>query len=264
MARRKKNDNESKGAHWMDTYGDMVTLLLTFFVLLYSFSTVNEQKWQELVAAFNRSYTTTPPIGEEMPPGMVGSGGGQSGFEENGEGEDDESTGEQPESKFVIPDMDPLYKGIKGYVIDSGLESVIHVSKQDLEIIIRFMDNVMFDSGSAKIKDDYLYILDYITNVLIQYDDEISMVRIEGHTDNRPIHTYQYPSNWELSVNRAVAVLKYMIEEKDYEPTRISAVGYGEYHPIADNDTESGRSKNRRVDFVITKTAVSVNQGEET
>lgn len=256
MARNKKDGGSSSGANWMDTYGDMVTLLLTFFVFLYSASSISEQKWQSLVEAFTGSYSTRPPIGEEVPGDVIRIDEGKQGAaEEEGEGE---KNYKGAEIDFVIPDIDPLYRGILASIRESGLESVIDVSKQGLEIVIRFMDNVMFDSGSAELKEDYLYILDNMTDVLTEYEDEITMVRIEGHTDNRPINTWRYPSNWELSVYRAVAVLRYMIEEKDFNTDKISAVGYGEYHPIADNDTEEGRSKNRRVDFVITKTAESI------
>ena len=228
----------------MDTYGDMVTLLLTFFVLLFSFSTINEQKWRALVRAFSGS-------------------GGQIGIidEGNGPGETNNiivptpppTESPDPSGTSHIVDISPLYEDIYEYIKESGLSAKVQVSKTDLEIIIRFNDSVMFDSGKADLKPEALNILDDMSKVFNKYVNEIEMLRIEGHTDNVPIRTSKFRSNWDLSMARAGEVLRHLIDEKDFDQKKISAVGYGEYHPIATNETEEGRSKNRRVEFVITR-----------
>jgi chemotaxis protein MotB len=114
---------------------------------------------------------------------------------------------------------------------------------------------VLFDSGKANLKDEAVEILSKITVAIRTYEQSIQMIRIEGHTDNVPINTAEFPSNWELSTARAVTVLKFLIQNQNLSPEMLSAVGYGEYHNIAGNDTAEGRAKNRRVDFVIARSA---------
>ena len=115
----------------------------------------------------------------------------------------------------------------------------------------------MFDSGKAVIRKDGEPIVQSIGEILKQNDRAI---RVEGHTDNVPMHSLLYPSNWELSTARAVNVVKYFIEKVGIAPTRLSAAGYSEYHPIADNDTAENRQKNRRVDVVILRKSFELNE----
>lgn len=262
--RKSRRKRSGSSDNWQTTYGDMVTLLLTFFVLLFSFSTINEAKWKELVFAF------------------TGSTAGGKIIPTNGNGNEDftppplptptpkTTPSETPiESKSPTPtqtpkptptvrfpdNIDEIYNGIIGFVKDFELETKVEVNKTDFEIIIRFTDNVMFESGKADLKPEFHGVLSAFANILDRFEEEIEMIRIEGHTDNRPINTWQFPSNWELSTARAVTVLRYLIEEKGFSPIKISAVGYGEYHPVDTNETAEGRARNRRVDFVITRSA---------
>lgn len=114
--------------------------------------------------------------------------------------------------------------------------------------MVRFADQVFFDLGKADLKPEAVEILNRLGPILKGIPNPI---RIEGHTDNLPINTAQFPSNWELSTYRATRVIRYFIEELGFSPDKLSAAGYGEYRPIADNDTPEGRSLNRRVDIVI-------------
>lgn len=239
--RRRKRESSGGGAYWMDTYGDMVTLLLTFFVLLYSFSTVNEEKWKDLVSSFQTQF------------GKVDESDSNIDDFENLNPSFTLPPGLEPSNTDSPQDVDHLYIGIRDYIKASGMEASIGVTKTEFEIVIRFLDSVMFDSGRADLKPESLKVLDSIADVLLKYNDEIKMVRIEGHTDNVPIHNSRYDSNWELSTTRAVQVLKHLVENESFHTDKISAVGYGEYHPITENNTDLGRSKNRRVDFVITR-----------
>lgn len=254
MERRKKKSSDGPAYNWMNTYGDLVTLLLTFFVLLFSFSTINEEKWRNLVLAFTG-----------------GTGGGVSiipgdGVPNSTKTPDPSAPATSTVKPSPTPDgtpaasgfpsnIDSIYKGIIGFIKNNGLDANVEVSKTDLEIIIRFKDNIMFDSGKANLKPEFYSVLDKFTDVLDEFEDEIEMIRIEGHTDNRPINTKEFPSNWELSTARAVEVLRYLIEIKHFSTDKISAVGYGEYHPIDTNETAEGRARNRRVVFVITRSA---------
>ena len=190
MSRQRNNESpKHAGAPaWMNTYGDMVTLLLTFFVLLFSFSTINAEKWQALVV----SLTGNPSImegGEEFPLDS-------SSFLE-----------EQLNSIEETDDFERLYRSLKEYIEENELDAYLDISKSETEILIRFLDNVLFELGKADIKEEGLGILEEVTKALYKYQEVINMIRIEGHTDNLPISTFLYPSNWELSGARAVNVL---------------------------------------------------------
>ena len=116
-------------------------------------------------------------------------------------------------------------------------------------VTITFKDGILFDSGKADLKPEAISILDKIGIQLAKYPN--NRIRFEGHTDNRPINTPQFPSNWELSAARAIAVAKYYINELNFTPSQFSTEGFGEYVPIADNSTAEGRAKNRRVEIKI-------------
>jgi chemotaxis protein MotB len=247
--RRSQEDSSPSAPFWMTTYGDMVTNLLVFFVLLFSFSSIDANKWKAIVIGFTGRA------------GVISTGEGV--FDNVGSGinpEDisDESEGETAEEDEVpvdgIDEFEQLYIRIKTYVDQGDLKGQLDLIKYDSEILIRFRDNVIFDSGKAEIRSDAEIVLGDIADVLAAYREEIDMIRIEGHTDNVPIHNARYPSNWELSTARAVEVLRFFIERGALEPRMLSAVGYSEYHPVRENDTEAGRAVNRRVDIVIVKT----------
>jgi chemotaxis protein MotB len=115
-------------------------------------------------------------------------------------------------------------------------------------LVVRFADQVFFDLGKADLKPEAIEILTRLGPLL---KDIPNPIRIEGHTDNLPISTARFPSNWELSTHRATSVIRYLVEELGFSPDKLSAAGYGEYRPIADNETPAGRALNRRVDIVI-------------
>jgi chemotaxis protein MotB len=240
--RRKPAESQEEGAPaWMNTYGDMVTLLLTFFVLLFSFSTVDASKWKAIVQSFTGKVEASAPqlslnpntdmdelilaLGTPAPTPM-------------GDTED--------EQRF-----DELYRKIKNHVQENGLDNALDVSKENGTIIIRVMDSALFDSGQDRIRQDALIMLDNIISIFDQYDDAIREIHVEGHTDNVPISSSRFKSNWDLSTSRAVSVIQYCIERSRLNPMKYAAAGYGEYHPVADNSTEEGKAKNRRVDFVL-------------
>ena len=140
------------------------------------------------------------------------------------------------------------------------------VEMTDRGLVVTFVSEVLFDSGKAKLRDDSLAKLDKVSGVLNTTVRDLN-VGIEGHTDNQPIKYSGWKSNWELSSARAMSVLHYMIESTDMDPARLAGTGYGEYHPVASNDSVEGRQKNRRVEIVIlpkvVKEAGSVEAGDE-
>lgn len=232
MARKKVVEEKKGAAEWMATYGDLVTLLLCFFVLLFSMSTIDNQKFKAIITSMQGSLGVLDSgIIVEMDPITTNFPG-------------DISEDENEEFKKIL-------EQISDFIKKNGLEKSITLKLDERGLLIRFLDTVLFDSGKADIKNEAKYIIEMISDVIKESDKSI---RVEGHTDNVPINTGRFPSNWELSTTRAVNVVKYIIELKDIEPWRISAAGYGEYHPIDTNDTSEGKQRNRRVDIVILKT----------
>lgn len=217
----------------MVTYGDMVTQVLLFFVLLFSLSTVDAKKFDLALISLQESL------------GILQ--GGQTVVERDfleagdiGQAAADE---EERELKLLQSRLDNL---IEDYDIEG-----IQVSMDERGITIRFIEGVLFDSGKARLKENAKSILDKIAPVLKSCYHHL---RVEGHTDNLPISTREFPSNWELSTTRAVNVIRYFIEKHRFSPYTLSAAGYGEYRPIAPNDTEKHRALNRRVDLIVLRT----------
>ena len=246
--RKRKEDVEEGSPEWMNTYGDMVTLLLTFFVLLFSFSTLDAQKWEQLVNAL--SGTSDAAMGiveseEDMLPEEI------ENIVLNLPAATPPAPTENMNAAEVAERFDELYQKIRDHIQKNDLGYILYVEKQDETILLRLRDSALFDSAKADIKKDAEIILVDVCDILQEYYEYIKMVRIEGYTDNRPISTVKYASNWELSIARAVEVLQYMAKNTNIDETKFSIAGFGEFHPIASNDTEEGRAQNRRVDFVI-------------
>lgn len=143
---------------------------------------------------------------------------------------------------------------IKEYVDTNDLGNKISVWLDERGLMIRFLDTTLFDLGQADLKPEARLILDNVAQILVSMPNRI---RVEGHTDDLPINTYRFPSNWELSTNRATTVVRYFIEHHGLSPEQFSAAGYGEWHPVAPNDTVEQRAQNRRVDIVILRSSVS-------
>jgi len=232
--KRRKDDSGDSGAvaPWMNTYADMVTLLLCFFVLLFSFATIDAHKFEAIVRSLQGSL------------GVL-----DSGLTVEIESLEQIFPGAQ---NFTRDDeLDVVKNRVELFIKENQLENNVTLILNERGLLIRMLDATLFDSGKAEIREESKYIIGGIADVIKKTEN---YVRIEGHTDNVPINTFRYPSNWELSTARAVNVLKYLIENHDVEPERLSAVGYGEYHPIDTNETPEGRQNNRRVDIMIIRT----------
>lgn len=238
----KKPDEVKKGAPaYMNTYGDMMTLLLCFFVLLFATSSLDEAKFK----AFIDSYSGTTGLlegGEVIlaEEGMLGNGIKQQ-----------PSNVTQKISKGQ--ELKEIEYNVQKFINDKQLEDVIEVEKKGDAIVITFEDALLFDTGKADLMPAAIPILSKLGNELQQYILNGYQLKCEGHTDNVPIKTIQFPSNWELSSARAIAVAKFFVNELEFPPALVSAEGYGEYNPIADNSSPEGRMKNRRVELRLTK-----------
>lgn len=235
MARKKVQRDEPSGDEWLATYSDCVTLLMTFFVLLYAMSSVDESKMRALSQAFR-----TVMAGES----------GDSILEYNlyngdvpligGETPTEDIDGEQIEES--------MYYRVNKFVAEHDLEAVVDIIESEQGIVIQLRENILFETAKSNLRADSKEILDSIAKLISTLDNSII---VEGHTDNRPISTSDFPSNWELSVDRAVNVVRYFVETAGIDPTRLSATGYGEYQPVAANDVEENMAKNRRVNILI-------------
>lgn len=226
-------ENEDPSTNnWMTTYGDMVTLLLTFFILLFSISEVDSQKFRAIVNSFQGF------------PGVLKSG--ESVFDSQ---YDDTISNKDIEDGFI-----ELKSSLENYLEVKNIYSQVLVELDQNGLILRFQDNVLFSSGKANIKTPSKLVLLDISDILVKEDFKKYNIRVEGHTDSVPtLTTSKYPTNWDLSVARASNVVKFLIEEADLTPSRLSAAGFSEYKPIAPNNTIDGKQKNRRVDIVILK-----------
>lgn len=238
MPRRKPAEESKKGApEWMTTYGDMVTLLLCFFVLLFAFSEIDVAKLDAFIQSFQGAVGVLES-GRTIEPSDILS-----------EAQLDELTLQELQE---LEDFRRLQERMEEFLDERDMQADVLVTLETRGLVLRFQDNVLFDSGRSDIKPGSLEILQFVGIVLQEPDFIDKFVRIEGHTDTDPIRPgARYETNWELSVARAANVVRYMIEELEIEPVRFSASGYGEYHPVAPNDDAENKAKNRRVDIVI-------------
>ena len=265
---RRKNSGggggEGGGANWMDTYGDLVTLLLTFFVLLFSFSTIDAEKWKALVGSFTGVSVIgiepiSPEIAVENPIPRIGPPVMQARDGENREPENPDTSTESGESGEIgeaasSEAMDNLYKiyeTLSGYIVLGGIDADIEMIEDEYIIRVIIPDLVFFETGSAEVRPEAYPVLDTVIEMFLKVDKLYSMLRVEGHTDSRPINTAQYPSNWHVSVYRAVNVVSYIREDGRLDKSRLVALGYGEEHPVNPNDTAENMARNRRVEFVV-------------
>ncbi len=236
MARKKKSGQGPAGATWLDTYCDTVTLLMTFFVLLYSMSSLDSEKIKQLSNAFNQvmaGKSASSILEYNLYDGEVPLVGGESKYEAQ---TTDQSTSQQ------------TYDEVNEYVQDNQLNDVLSIVQDERGIILQMKDSILFETGEANLKPESKAILDKVSDLIATMPNNII---IEGHTDNVPIKTSQFDSNWELSGTRAIKVLRYFTETKNLSPDRFSASGYGEQKPVTGNSTEEERALNRRVNILI-------------
>ncbi|MFA5523631.1 MAG: flagellar motor protein MotB [Tissierellales bacterium] len=239
MARKRKKIEVKKGSPaWMNTYGDMVTLLLCFFVLLFSFSSVDAQKFKAIMNSFKGSSGVL--IGGET---VVTS---DIGFDSKTKGFADGETFETD----VTRELQGLAMDLNDYLEEEGISELqVSIDYNESFVRLSFLDGILFDPGKATIKEEAIQILDIVGVKLLQFTN--NKIKIEGHTDTVPMNSPQFPNNWYLSAARAITVAEYYISEKGFDPKRLTAEGFGEYSPIDTNDTAEGRIKNRRIEIKI-------------
>lgn len=225
---------------WLLPYADLMTLLLALFIVLFASSSIDETKLERLSSVFNEifdggkgimdnSSSTPMPVPTPIP--------------DTGEDEENDSYVEDRKSLGEIQDR------VEEYIAIHELENQFDTKMTDEGLLVTIRDSVLFNPGRADIKEEYLPIANELATLLV-FDPPRHIV-VTGHTDNVPMNSPRFESNWDLSVMRAVNFLKLMTENKEVDPRLLSAKGYGEFQPIASNDTVEGRNQNRRVEILI-------------
>lgn len=237
MARKKKHPEHVNHERWLVSWADFMTLLFAFFVVMFAVSQVDSKK----VGRFTESFSKA--VGVDMFPeagkGLLG------GSQEGTIGDpNNHSTKSGP-----VPDELAALKSAlsEDTAKDETLTGVAIISHRN-ELVLRLADNLLFDTGNDALEERARKV---VAALSAQLKNRPVNIRVEGHTDSRPIRTARYRSNWDLSTARATSIVL-RLAENGIAPARLSAAGYGEFHPIASNDTEEGRRTNRRVDLVVT------------
>ena len=261
MAKRKPDEPPKGAPAWQSTFADLMNLLLCFFVMLFSMSTMDAQKLQQVAASFTQNFSIFSGGATAIGDGILIS----NGVSQLNELDDYiNSTGKTAESDQTVNDLEEYEQQMAEKQLEESeqlaekVEEAIDESQFANEIDVDFTSQyvsltlngaLLFDSGSADIKEEAKPVLDKIGQILSRYAE--STIEIEGHTDNVPIHNSRFADNNELSSFRALSVFNYFMETTFLDPAKIKHSGRGEYVPVADNSTDQGRAQNRRVEIKI-------------
>lgn len=247
--RAKKHEEEASEA-WLLPYSDLMTLLLALFIALFAISQTDQTKLQQLAQAFTSAFNM----------------GGPSFFDQAGPNMSIQrqviSSEDQGNAAYIQENeaLSDLQEQLDAYIAENQLEDVLSTQLEEEGLMIRIKERALFPSGSADLVPESQRIGPIVAGLLASVPER---VLISGHTDTDPINNAQFPSNWELSSVRAMTFMKYLLSiNSDLNPARFSAIGYGEYRPIAPNDTPDNKQKNRRVEILIARTlAFNPNEG---
>ena len=270
MARKKKHEDHINHEAWAIPYGDLITLLLAFFVVMYAISSINEGKFRVLSDSLSAAFRGTPRTLEPVQVGQKTRGSGadiamtivqQSMIDgqprkmlETLHINDDPGGSPTPYPKGSLPADHPIAKQLAKVAdeLEKALQALVEadlvtIRRHEFWLEVEVKTDILFASGEANLSDKAIPALDALAGTLTKYPNP---VRVEGHTDNRPINTRYYPSNWELSAARAASVV-HRFARSGMNPDRLSVIGFGEYRPAQPNETAAGRDANRRVVIVI-------------
>ena len=235
MARRKKGSDNENLDRWLLTYADLITLLLAFFIVMYSISQIDAKKFgqmSEALAGVLKGGTIVIKQGSQI--GALEGGG-------------------VLKKVFLKSLGDQIKRDFQGL----GNEKMVNTEVSERGLIIHIMESALFETGSAVLTERARNTLDIVA---VHLKNVPNHIRVEGHTDDRPINTVRYPSNWELASARATEVVRHFTDKHKIPPDKISALGYGEFRPSTANDGEEGRAKNRRVDIVVLTMEISATE----
>jgi chemotaxis protein MotB len=230
MARKKKGAAKENGERWLLTYADLITLLMVFFVMLFAMSKTDVQKFNALAASLRKAFNVNVLQGQQ-PVSISPDNGGSS-----------LNVIEQQDLNQIDHILDQVRQAISA----TPNQVSAQITKDGIAVTIS--GALLFYNGTDQIKPDGIKLLQSLSAYLKTLPNN---VRVEGHTDDIPVQSAQYPTNWELSSARAVSVVRYLADTNHLAPQRLSAVGYGQYQPIVPNDSREHREENRRAVLVI-------------
>jgi chemotaxis protein MotB len=257
---RHEEHEEHVDESWLIPYADLLTLLLALFIVLYSMNSVDVKKFEEMSKAFSVALSTGSGILTET--AIVKSGeddgkkqdekGGMIDNKDKSKDQTDEEKAREELIKQEQKDLEDLKKKVDAYIEKNGLTTDLETKLNLSQLMITISDNALFAPAQASVKPESKELAIAIGKMLQQYPDY--EVIVSGHTDTTPISTVFFKSNWDLSSMRAIRFMDILLENKQLKPERFSAIGYGEYRPVADNKTTAGKAKNRRVEVSIIHT----------
>ncbi|NQU58963.1 MAG: OmpA family protein [Rhodospirillales bacterium] len=242
---------------WMTTFADLMSLLLTLFVLMLTFAKMDVEKYQQLAGSMKNAFGVQHL---KKLAGMIEEDGGPAGISVKSkvqkvvqELQIGDTIGDQDvsEDKPTDPE-DTLAANVTQAIAEQISKSMANVEEREGEVIVRFPGKFAFPSGTESLTSEFLIALNNLAAVIKKSKGDII---IAGHTDDRPIHTERFRSNWDLSAARAISVVHYLLEFTDVDQSRLSAMGYGASRPLGANDTDDGRALNRRVEVIFRKAA---------
>lgn len=244
-AKRNPHEDEHINETWLIPYADMLTLLLALFIVLYAISSLNTSRFEELIRSFRLAFNAGFGVLEQA--SLFDQGKSQTKDRELEIG----SIPKTPNQlrKEEQQHLEKLQEELNQYIAQNGLTSDLEIKLNHSELLIIIREHALFDSGKADVKPEARRLALAISQMLEDYNDY--EIVVSGHTDNVPINTPEFPSNWELSAKRAINFMKILLENEAFDPSRFRAVGYGEYQPIDPRDTPEARAKNRRVEVAI-------------
>lgn len=259
MARRKEDPPKGSPA-WMNTFADLMNLLLCFFVMLFSMSSVNEEKFEKVIASFQSTFSILPGGGASIGEGELISSGisqlenfdsyynQQLSSQSDGQTEEEKDITEAYEQQ-ELEESEDMAQQLENALSQYGIQDDVEVDFNAEYVTLNMNGALLFDSASAELRDEAYPLVNKLGKILVAYDNNI--IEVEGHTDNVPIHSSKYEDNNVLSMYRALAVANYLRDTTTLDPAYIKSSGRGEYVPIADNATPEGRARNRRVEIKI-------------
>lgn len=236
MRHKRRTAEARKGAPgWMVTFSDLVTLILVFFILLFSMSQIDMIKFKAITESFREQFFDFYPsiVPLDQPAGIE---------------TDMPEPNKDKETDLDDTSLDNLLSEVQTFLDKNGMDDVILANRTDRGVVLVLQEKVLFAPGQAEVIGDTSAFLDKVGELLKKLPN---LVKVEGHTDDRPMNSFRYPSNWELSAARASSVINYLIEKHQLDSNRFIAVGYSDTRPIVSNDTPENRQKNRRVEIVI-------------
>jgi chemotaxis protein MotB len=245
MARKRhhaEHHEEHADETWLVPYSDILTLLLALFIVLFASSQVDQKKFDEMRESFSMAFSTgSPALLDSMRT-----------VQQSQESAPSPSDQQMREKAFTqeTAQLAEVKRQIDRYIMDNGLTGDLQTILTDEGLMIRIKENAIFPSGSAALLPESRRFGEQIAKMLLPLSQKVV---VSGHTDNMPINTYEFPSNWDLSAKRAVNFMKFLLAQEKLQPERFSAIGYGEYRPLSANDNEDSRAKNRRVEVMVVR-----------